>query len=66
MFEEITYPDLIEVVQPSQNVQVRMITEVRKDGAVIASSYSRYVLEPGADLTGQPPEVVRICNAVWV
>lgn len=65
MFEEVTYPDLIEVVQPSQVVQVRMVNEVRKDGAAIGQSYSRYTLEPGADLTGQPVVVAKVCAAVW-
>lgn len=65
MLEEVTYPDLIEVLQPSQSVQVRVANKVLKDGEPIASSFHRYVLEKGADLTGQPDEVVRICNAAW-
>lgn len=66
MLEEYSYPDKIEVLQPSQIVQVRIITEIKKDGDTVASSFFRYTLERGADLASQPIEVVRICEAVWV
>lgn len=66
MFEESSYPDKIEVLQPTLHVQVRIANEVRKDGAIIAQSFRRYVLEPGADLTGQPELVIKICKAIWM
>ena len=65
MFKEVTYPDLIEVVHPSKIVQVRITNEIWKDDEVVAQSFSRYTLEPGADLTGQPESVVKICTAIW-
>lgn len=65
MLEEVVYPDKIEVITPSMNVQVRMLSLIKKNGEVIAQSFSRYVLEPGSDLTGQPEEVVKVCSAVW-
>lgn len=66
MLQEINRVDRVEVLQPSRIVQVRMVNEILRDDVVVASSYSRYVLEPGADLTGEPVEVARICAAVWV
>jgi len=33
--------------------------------AVKASTFRRYVLPPGSDLTGQPEQVVAIANAIW-
>lgn len=66
MLEEFSYPDKIEVLLPSQIVQVRVVTEVKKDGDIIASSFFRYTLERGADLSSQPVEVVRICDAAWM
>jgi hypothetical protein len=36
-----------------------------KDGSEIAHTYQRWVLAPEADLTGQPANVVAICNAAW-
>lgn len=65
MLEEVTYPDKIEIINPSMNVQVRMTNLIKRDGEVIAQSFSRYVLEPGSDLTGQPDAVAKVCLAVW-
>jgi hypothetical protein len=33
--------------------------------AVKASTFRRYYLTPGSDLTGQPEQVVAVANAVW-
>lgn len=65
MITETTYPDRVEVLNPSLTVQVRMVSEVLRDGEVIAQSFSRYILEKGAGLTGQPDIVVTICTAIW-
>tara|TARA_R100000353_G_scaffold3314_1_gene5147 strand:+ start:595 stop:879 length:285 start_codon:yes stop_codon:yes gene_type:complete len=72
---ETTEYDKIEVVSIYKHVQVRKATVVKKDGAEIARSYERYVLEAGkldasdnlvdTDLSGEPAEVSAICNAVW-
>lgn len=42
-----------------------MVSEVLRDGEVIAQSFSRYILEKDADLTEQPDIVVTICTAIW-
>jgi hypothetical protein len=36
-----------------------------KDGEEIAKKYHRTSLTPGQNLTGQPAQVVAICNAAW-
>lgn len=56
--------DKIEVVE-NGSVQVREVTRIMKDGNEVAHTYHRWVLEPEADLTGQPANVVAICNAAW-
>jgi hypothetical protein len=36
------------------------------DGEVVkASTFRRYYLTPGSDLSGQPDQVVAVANAVW-
>ena len=72
--ESIEY-DKIEVVGQHKAVQVRKATVIKKDGVELTRSFERYVLQPGTlddsdelvhtDLSGQPEEVVAICNAVW-
>ena len=72
---ETTEYDKIEVVSIYKHVQVRKATVVKKDGAEIARSFERYVLEAGkldasnnlvdTDISGEPAEVSAICNAVW-
>ena len=44
--ETIEY-DKIEVVGQFKHVQVRKATVIKKDGAELTRSFSRYVLEPG-------------------
>ena len=56
--------DKIEVVE-NGTVQVREVTRIMKDGAEIAHTYHRSSFAPEADLTGQPANVVAICNAAW-
>ena len=46
-------------------VQVREATRILKDGEQIAQTFHRSSLTPGQDLTGQPANVVAICNAAW-
>jgi hypothetical protein len=43
----------------------REATRVLRDGEQIAQTYHRTSLTPGQDLTGQPINVVAICNAAW-
>jgi hypothetical protein len=59
-----TVVDKIEVLESGQ-VQVRQAIRVLEDGEVLSQSYSRYVLEPGADLTNQDSKVAAIAAAAW-
>jgi len=56
--------DKIEVLE-NGCIQVRQITRVIEDGTELSSSYHRWALNPGDDLTGQPANVVAICNVAW-
>ena len=45
--EEVIEYDKIEVVGRFKHVQVRKATVIKKDGAELTRSFSRYVLDPG-------------------
>ena len=45
--EEVIEYDKIEVVGQYKNVQVRKATVIKKDGAELTRSFTRYVLDPG-------------------
>ena len=45
--EEVIEYDKIEVVGQYKHVQVRKATVIKKDGAELTRSFSRYVLDPG-------------------
>ena len=61
---ERTEQDKIEVVGPYRHVQVRTATVIERDGVEISRGYSRHVVAPDADITGESTEVQAICNAV--
>lgn len=46
-------------------VLYREATRILKDGEEIAKTYHRTSLTPAQDLTGQPEQVVAICNVSW-
>jgi hypothetical protein len=52
-------------VLPNTTLQVRMSDQIVDGETVKASTYRRYCLAPGSDLTGQPEQVVAIANAIW-
>ena len=52
-------------VLPSTVLQVRLADQIVDGEVVKASTFRRYCLAPGSDLTGQPEQVVAIANAVW-
>jgi len=56
--------DQITVVADG-TVFYREATRILKDGEQIAQTYHRTSLTPAQDLTGQPANVVAICNAAW-
>ena len=64
MLTERTIFSLCEVL-PSTVLQVRLSDQIVDGEAVKASTFRRYCLNPGSDLTGQPEQVVAIAGAVW-
>ena len=61
---ERTEQDKIEVVGSFKHVQVRTATVIERDGVEISRSFSRHVVAPDADISGESPEVQAICAAV--
>ena len=61
---EETVQDKIEIVGDYKHVQVRSAVVIKRDGAEISRSFSRHVVAPNDDITGEIAEVQAICNAV--
>jgi len=61
---EETVQDKIEIVGDYKHVQVRTATVIKRDGTEISRGYSRHVVAPDADISGESDEVKAICNAV--
>ena len=61
---EETIQDKIEIVGDFKHVQVRTATVIKRDGTEISRSFSRHVVAPDADISGESAEVQAICNAV--
>jgi hypothetical protein len=61
---ERTEQDKLEVVGPYRHIQVRTATVIERDGVEISRSFSRHVVAPDADITGESAEVQAICAAV--
>ena len=61
---ETTLDDKIEVVGEYKHVQVRTARVIYDDGTEISRSFSRRVIAPDADITGESTELQAICNAV--
>jgi hypothetical protein len=56
--------DKVEVVE-NGIVQVRQVTRIMEDGNQLSSSYHRWTLTPGQDVSDQESKVQAVCNAVW-
>ena len=63
----LTETKVIDQITVTENgtVLYREATRILKDGEQIAQTYHRTSLTPGQDLTGQPANVVAICNTAW-
>jgi hypothetical protein len=63
----LTETKTVDQVTVTENgtVLYREATHILKDGDEIAKTYHRTSLTPAQDLTGQPANVVAICNAAW-
>jgi hypothetical protein len=61
---EETVQDKIEIVSEHKMIQVRTATVIKRDDVEISRSFSRHVVAPDADITGESTEVQAICHAV--
>ena len=61
---ETEVQDKIEVVGDYKHVQVRTATVIKRDDVEISRAFSRHVVAPNDDITGESTEVQAICTAV--
>jgi len=63
----LTETKTVDQITVTENgiILYREATRILKDGEQIAQTYHRTSLTPAQDLTGQPANVVAICNAAW-
>jgi len=62
---KVTQLDKTEIVGPFKHVQCRHATWVEDDGVVIGGkSYSRHVISPNDDVSGEPAETQAIVAVV--
>jgi len=63
----LTKTTTVDQITVTENgiVLYREATRIMEDGNQISQTYHRSSLSPGQDLTGQPANVVAICNAAW-
>ena len=61
---ERTVEDKIEIVGDFKYIQVRTATVIERDGVEISRSFSRHVVAPDADVSGESAEVQAIAAAV--
>ena len=61
---ETTLDDKIEIVSDFKFVQVRSARVIYDSGTEISRSFSRRVIAPTDDITGESTELQAICNAV--
>jgi hypothetical protein len=61
---ERTVEDKIEIVGDFKHIQVRTATIIERDGVEISRSFSRHVVAPDADVSGESAEVQAIASAV--
>ena len=56
--------DKYEIVGEFKHVQCRHASVIKRDGVEISRSFTRHVIAPGDDVSGEPAEVQAICAAV--
>ena len=61
---ERTVEDKIEIVGDFKHIQVRTAVVIERDGVEISRSFSRHVVAPDADVSGESAEVQAIAAAV--
>lgn len=63
----LTKTTTVDQITVTENgtVLYREATRIMEDGNELSKTYHRTSLTPGQDLTGQPANVVAICNVAW-
>ena len=63
----LTKTTVVDQITVTENgiVLYREATRIMEDGNQISQTFHRSSLTPAQDLTGQPANVVAICNAAW-
>jgi DNA-binding transcriptional LysR family regulator len=63
----LTKSTAVDQITVTENgtVLYREATRIMEDGTQLSQTYHRTSLTPGQDLTGQPANVVAICNTAW-
>ena len=61
---ERTVEDKVEIVGDFKHIQVRTAVVIERDGVEISRSFSRHVVAPDADVSGESAEVQAIAAAV--
>ena len=61
---ERTVQDKIEIVGDYKHIQIRTAVVIKRDDVEISRSFSRHVVAPNDDITGESAEVQAICAAV--
>jgi hypothetical protein len=65
---QVAVIDKIEVLSVTGQIQVRQNNQIQddtKNNEIIASSFERWVLNPGDDISAQDPKVQAIANTIW-
>ena len=57
--------DKYEVVSVHKHIQVRTATVVKEDGVELSRSFSRRVLTPDMDVSGEDEEIRGMSDALW-
>jgi len=63
----LTKETVVDQITVTENgiILYREATKIIEDGVELTKKYHRTSLTPGQDLTGQPANVVAICNTAW-
>ena len=63
----LTKETVVDQITVTENgiVLYREATRIMEDGVQLSQTFHRTSLTPGQDLTGQPEQVVAICNVAW-
>jgi hypothetical protein len=64
MLTEKVVIDKIEILE-SNHIQIRQASIIEKDGVEVTRTFTRWVLTPGDDLTGQDQKIIAIATAIW-